>query len=614
MNPYNIDALLQDLRRNPPRRGGIPHIGITANLEDQKATLMTAYCKQVEKAGGIPVILCPADDVRQMQEMLRHIDGLILSGGADHNPLWMQEEPSPHLHGINALRDSFELPLTRLAYEQQIPILGICRGIQTLAIALGGHVAQDIATSKRYGNTQTVKHDQQADRWLKTHSITIDPKSILAEIYADNTDKSMTVNSLHHQAVDKPGDLLCETAWAADGVVEAVESKEHKAILGVQWHPEWLGDEGGKLFKWIVEEADCFAKAKRFHAENITLDSHCDTPMFFPQGVRFMQRDPRILYDIHKMHDGRMDAVTMVAYLPQPKGLEFAKMIDLKGIMRYQDQPSPYITTHSHSGEPTISPFGYANLIFDKIERIVSENKDYLSLARTKDDIIKAKKEGKKSILLGIENGLALEGDPQKVEYFVRRGVSYITLCHNGDNDLCDSARGEGTHGGVSQTGEAVIRKMNEAGVLVDLSHAAESTFYDALQISSVPIVCSHSNCKALCDVPRNLSDAQMKALAEKGGVMQITLYNGFLKNGGQADIYDALAHLNHAIDIMGTDAVGIGTDFDGDGGILGLKDASELIQFTMLLLKKRFNEEDIKKIWGENWLRVLTEAQNKKK
>ena len=154
---------------------------------------------------------------------------------------------------------------------------------------------------------------------------------------------------------------------------------------------------------------------------------------------------------------------------------------------------------------------------------------------------------------------------------------------------------------------------MNRYGILVDLSHGAEKSFYDALDISLTPIVCSHSNCKALCDVPRNLTDDQLRALAAKGGVAHTTLYGGFLRKDGAANITDAIAHLEHAIRIMGIDHVGLGTDFDGDGGIIGLADSSELIQFTLQLLRRRYSERDIAKIWGGNWLRVMTQAQQQK-
>jgi microsomal dipeptidase-like Zn-dependent dipeptidase len=142
---------------------------------------------------------------------------------------------------------------------------------------------------------------------------------------------------------------------------------------------------------------------------------------------------------------------------------------------------------------------------------------------------------------------------------------------------------------------------------------AGEKSFYDALDISSTPIVCSHSNSKALCDVPRNLTDDQMRALAAKGGVAHITLYHGFLRSQGEASIMDAMSHLEHAIQIMGIDHVGLGTDFDGDGGVKGIADSSELINFTLQLLHRKYSERDIEKIWGGNWLRVMGLVQRSK-
>jgi len=216
--------------------------------------------------------------------------------------------------------------------------------------------------------------------------------------------------------------------------------------------------------------------------------------------------------------------------------------------------------------------------------------------------------------MFGIENGLALNGKIANVKHFSTRGVVYITLCHNGDNDICDSARGCNTHNGVSQFGANVIHEMNKLGIMVDLSHGSEKSFYDALEISSTPIVCSHSSCRALCDVPRDLTDEQLMALKQHGGVAQMTLYHGFLRKEGQATIEDFMAHLDHAINVMGIDHVGIGTDFDGDGGVPGLANSSELINFTRQLLKKRYNESDIQKIWGGNFLRIMSQVQNIKR
>lgn len=627
METFHIESHLREVYATYPESGHRPVIGITANYVDSDATLRDRYYSQVVRAGGIPVIIPPVDDKDVIVNTLDHIDALLLTGGGDHNPLWFGQEPSPLLHSINATRDLPELLITRLAFNRQIPMLGICRGLQTLALALGGGVAQDIseleheavpseategtvgeagAAWAQRGVVRTIKHSQDADRSLATHSVSLSPQSMLASIYATDGKEPNTlcVNSFHHQAVSHGGPRFKATAWAPDGVIEALESTEMKPILGVQWHPEWLGDDGLPLFRWLVEQANLFWKAKKVHERTLTLDTHCDTPMFFPQGVQFGQRDDRILYDLHKMTDGRQDAVIMAAYLPQPKmGEQFSQKVDIAGIIRHNPELASLGTQ--------LSPAQYADMIFDKLEHIVAHYSDYISIARTPADLYEDKRMGRHSIMFGIENGLALNHDLAYVRHFAQRGVVYITLCHNGDNDICDSARGCNTHNGVSSFGEKVIRRMNEEGIMVDLSHAAEKSFYDALDISSTPIVCSHSNSRALCDVPRNLTDDQMRALAQKGGVAHITLYHGFLRaDTPEATILDAIDHLEHAIQVMGIDHVGIGTDFDGDGTVRGCADASELINFTRHLLKRRYSERDIAKIWGGNWLRVMAQVQ----
>ena len=536
-------------------------------------------------AGGVPVIIPPVADKDVIINTLERLDAIILTGGADYNPLWAGEEPSAKLHHINAQRDLSELLITRLAYNRNIPMLGICRGIQTLAMALDGKVIQDISETI----PNTIKHSQDADTCEPTHSVSVAEGSMLHDVYGKD---KLYVNSFHHQAVGDCGPKFIVTAKANDGVVEAIESSEYRKIMGVQWHPECMGDDGQPLFKWLVDAAAEQNKAKAIHNRILTLDSHCDTPMFFPQGVKFDHRDSRILVDLHKMTEGHQDAVTMVAYLPQPKvGEDFREKVEF----------------------PVEGPKEYAELIFSKIEDIVAANKEYLSIARTPADLYVNKLAGRKSIMLGIENGLALESDINNVKHFANRGIVYITLCHNGDNDICDSARGSNTHNGVSEWGEKVIKEMNAQGVMVDLSHAAEKSFYDALDISATPIVCSHSNCKSLCDHPRNLTDDQLRKLAQKGGVAQITLYHGFVCKDGEATILDAMKHLEHAISIMGIDHVGLGTDFDGDGGIRGLANSSELMNFTIELMRHRYSIEDMEKIWGGNWLRVMKLVQDSK-
>lgn len=615
---YDLQSQLDKVYATYPEAKRQPIIGITTNFTEGDATLRDVYYKQIVKAGGTPVLIPPVADKEVLVNTLTHLDGLLLTGGGDINPLWMGEEPSTHLHNINAERDLAELMLTRLAFNRQIPILGICRGIQTLAVALGGTVQQDIyedylrtdeAVGKKLSkdkvittlHSATLKHSQDADRGEATHSVTLEKGSILRALYKE---ERIFVNSFHHQAVKMAGDRFRATAFSSDGVIEAIESREFKSVMGVQWHPEWMGDEGGKLFGWLATQANNFYIAKQLHQRVLTLDTHCDTPMFFPQGVRFDQRDPRILYDLHKMTEGRQDAVTMAAYLPQPKiGETFSSKIDVAGLKRFNPD---LIETLDH-----LTPAVYADLIFNKLEEIVKQNQRYISIARTPSDLYEDKRKGRKSIMFAIENGLALEHKLENVKHFAQRGVVYITLCHNGDNDICDSARGCNTHGGVSKFGAEVIKEMNRNGIMVDLSHGGEKSFYDALDISTQPIVCSHSNSKVLCDVPRNLTDDQMRALAKKGGVAHITLYHGFLKKEGEATVMDAIAHLEHAIEVMGIDHVGVGTDFDGDGTVRGMADASEMINFTLHLLRRKYSERDIEKIWGGNWLRVMAKVQS---
>lgn len=582
MHSFDLEQHLKGIYSTFPEARRQPVVGITANYSDGDATLRDRYYWQIVAAGGTPVIVPPVADKDVIANTLDHIDALLLSGGGDFNPLWADEQPSPRLHSINAERDLAELLTTRLAYNRQMPILGICRGIQAIAMALEGHVQQDITD-----NPQHIKHSQDADRSEPTHTVTVTRDTILASIYDA---EEFVVNSFHHQAVDDPGCRLVATAYAEDGTIEAVESSEHKPIMGVQWHPEWLDEEGLPLFRWLVKEAGLYADAKRFHDRNITLDTHCDTPMFFPQGVNFTKRDSRILVDLHKMTDSRQDAVTMVAYLPQPK--EGEQFTDI----------APF---------PVEGPRAYADLILDKIQETVLGDERHIALARTPADLETNKRMGRKSLMTGIENGLALEDNLANVEHFAQRGIVYITLCHNGDNQICDSARrSNATNGGVSDFGAKVIDEMNRLGIMVDMSHAGEQSFYDALDISRTPIVCSHSDCRSLCDVPRNLTDDQLRALAQKGGVAHITLYGGFLRTDGEACINDAMEHLEHAISIMGVEHVGLGTDFDGDGGVPGLANSSELINFTRELLRRRYSEEDIARIWGGNWLRVMEAVQ----
>ena len=571
-----------------------PLIGITGNYSAETCTLAEGYYQSVLRAGGIPVILPPWEPDGRLAELLDRLDGIIFSGGGDPNPLLFGEEPVRELHSITPERDMQELQLVKLAYDRQIPMLGICKGIQMINAALGGTLYQDIHTQME---GVRIKHSQDQDRRYPSHTVRVEKGSVLERLFGRD---QLAVNSFHHQACKDVAPCLRVSAVAPDGVIEAVESNEYKSILGVQWHPEpyILRNSTAMLplFEWLVREAAEFKAAKRLHDRVLTLDSHCDTPMFFHQGIDFGSRDPKVLVDLHKMQEGHLDATIMVAYLEQQE----------------RDEASLENATAK------------ANQILTQIEEMAARHCTAVDIAYTPADLWRLKREGKRAIMLGIENGYAIGHELKNVEAFRRRGVVYMTLCHNGDNDICDSHRHHvksstprtadpavGEHGGVSEFGEQVIREMNRVGMMVDLSHASEQSFYDALEISSTPIVCSHSSARALCDHTRNLTDEQLRALARRGGVAQVTFYHGFLKAQGQASILDAVEHLNHFVNVMGIDHVGIGTDFDGDGGVPGVASASELINFTRRLLRERYSEAQIQQIWGGNFLRVMNEVQN---
>ena len=577
---FDIQADYDRIHRTFPGYKTAPVIGLTGNFQDGNCMLAEGYYQSILKAGGTPFIIPCYDDADTLINTLEKLDGILLTGGADINPLFLGEEPVKELHGINPRRDRQELLLTRLAADRQIPILGICRGIQTMNAAFGGPLYQDIHSQME---GIRIKHSQELDRSYASHTVTIEKDTLLHNLFKADT---IAVNSFHHQAVKEaaPGFRIC--ARAADGVIEAMESTEYKSMLGVQWHPECFilkGDECMMpIFHWLIQEAASFKEAKRLHNRILTLDSHCDTPMFFDQQIDFASRDPKILVDLHKMTEGHLDATIMVAYL---------KQLEL-------------------TDEALLAATAKADRILNEIEAMVAKSCSYVDIAYTPADLYRLKSEGKKAIMLGIENGYAIGNDISNIERFRNWGVVYMTLCHNGNNQLCGSARFNDEGLGVNAFGEQVIKEMNRVGMMVDISHAGEQTFYDALNISSKPIVASHSSARALCNHPRNLTDDQLKALADKGGVAQVTLYSGFLKEQGMATIQDAIDHLNHMVNIMGIEHVGIGTDFDGDGEITGCASASELINFTRCLLKERYSEEDIRRIWGGNFLRVMEEVQ----
>ncbi len=555
-----------------------PIIGISVNYKDGTSRIADAYVQAVVLAGGTPLLVPVTDDEQTLAAAVRQLDGLVLSGGVDIDPKYFGEEIIPECGTIDATRDTYDLRLIDYARRYQTPILGICRGMQILNVQMGGTLYQDIYAQN---TTALLCHDQgDTPRTEPTHAVQIEKDSKLAAIVNANT---LSVNSFHHQAVKDVAPTLCTSARSTDGLCEAVESPDYP-IIAVQWHPENLAVAGRKeqraLFEWLVGEAKIHHEAQRLHDRIIALDSHCDTPMVYTDGMDFGQRNDGALVDFVKMDEGRLDTIFMAAYIPQ-KGLD-----------------------EMATAEATQLAFDTLKLIHNQVDR----NADKARIATSADEIRAAKRAGLKAVVPVVENGYAIGSDLGNIERFYNLGVRYITLCHNGDNLICDSAsRTQHTHGGLSRFGRQVIAEMNRLGIMVDLSHAGEESFWQALDCSATPIICSHSSARTLCDHPRNLTDAQLRALAASGGVCQVCLYDGFLTTAeGTANVQTAVNHIDHIVQTAGIDCVGIGSDFDGGGTIRGCRASNELVNITKELLRRGYTPDDLRKIWGENLLRIL--------
>ncbi len=378
----------------------------------------------------------------------------------------------------------------------------------------------------------------------------------------------------------------------------------------------------------LVAGQEIIERAKLIHEKVFTLDSHVDIPdagyatEAFDPGIDH----PKLKCDLVKMNKGGVDGVFLVAYVSQTKR-------DAEGYKNAYESA------------------------MDKLKAIrrLTENMypDRCTLATSPDDVERIAKTGRKVIMIGIENGFAIGKDLSLIDKFYGLGVRYITLSHNGHNDICDSCNRreklgdkETEHNGLSKFGEKVVAKMNRLGIMVDVSHISESSFYDVIRVSKAPIIASHSGCRGLAEHSRNLYDEQLKALAKNGGVIQIVAYSGFVKPDSPerrkaikslgeegedetkdigwfheqmkvidaqyppGNLVDFVDHIDHAVKIAGIDHVGIGSDFDGGGGIPGFNDHSEALNVTIELIKRGYREEDICKIWGANLLRVWREVE----
>ncbi|MDO5570124.1 MAG: membrane dipeptidase [Bacteroidales bacterium] len=575
----HLIKLCNDSSKTFSSNNRLPLIGVSANLLDNGiSSVNNDYTNSIILAGGIPVVIPVQHDINCLLSIVENLDGLLLTGGGDIHPFYLNEDPIKNLGGVNAERDSFDWMLLKVANDRQIPIFGICRGHQLINAFFGGTLYQDIYSQI---DGEVINHSQSCENFVPSHYVNVDKTTQLGKIFKE---EKIGVNSFHHQAVKKIAPGFRGVAFSSDGINEAMESlpETGKSIFSVQWHPERMATlnniEMLDIFKYFILQAKLFKECKEIHSEIITVDSHTDTPMLFTPDFSLGERENGSKVTLPKLEEGLQDCVFMVAYLKQ--GERDAAALD--------------------------AAFHKCVSLLKRIEKEVDENSSKVAIAKSVEQIKYNKSIGKKSIVTAIENGYAIGKDLKKIKFFKDMGVRYITLSHNGDNDICDSAKGKNEHNGLSDFGKEVVLEMNRLGIMIDISHTSEKTTMDVLDLSNDPIIASHSGAKAICNHPRNLSDESIKRIASKGGVVQVCLYPPFVREDGNANIKDVIAHIKYIANLVGVEHVGVGSDFDGDGGVEGCNEMNEMINLTKELLLAGFSKEDIKAIRGANFLRVM--------
>jgi len=380
------------------------------------------------------------------------------------------------------------------------------------------------------------------------------------------------------------------------------------------------------LFSSQRSPVDAEKTAERVLQQAIIIDTHADTPqMMLDEGYDLAQPESPYMVSIPKMRQGHLGAEFFSIWVDVtwPKQDLIHRALDL----------------------------------IDVVNEQVARHSDVLGMATTADEIVRLHLQGKFAILMGVEGGHIIEDDLRVMDIYSRLGVRYMTLTHTANTDWADSSGDQPKWNGLTDLGKQVGERMNRLGMMVDISHVSDKTFYDALAVSKAPVIASHSSCRALCNVPRNMSDDMIRALARNGGVMDINFYSGFLSQAyadankkvekqlnaelaaararyasqGKrlpypeeqkiersvlknlpAPSYTAIAdHIDHAVQVGGVDHVGLGSDFDGiDSAPVGMEDVSKLPDLVRELARRGYSEQDLKKILGGNLLRVMRQVE----
>ncbi len=386
----------------------------------------------------------------------------------------------------------------------------------------------------------------------------------------------------------------------------------------------WVSAIG--LLKLAVSADSISEQARKLHFSSIVIDTHDDTTQRFLDGKFDLgTRSSSGSIDIPRMREGNLSAIFFSIWMP-------SKVTGSEAVNR-------------------------ALVQIDAVREQVRRHPRDLVLATTAAEIRDARKQGKIAALMGVEGGHMINSDLGVLRSYAALGVRYMTLTHSGNDEWADSSTDKPAHNGLTDFGKDVVREMNRLGVMVDISHVSDKTFYDALEVSKAPLLASHSSCRAICDAARNMTDQMIKDLAAKGGVIQINYHVGFLSqefrdaekakpelekeiqaeinkhcgdnaacqlvegdravreymNAGKlprVDYTKIIEHIDHAVKVAGIDHVGLGSDFDGANMPYGMEDAAKLPKITEALLQKGYSEGEIKKILGENTLRVMTEVE----